>query len=147
MGSKKVLSLILLMIFLIGATTANLAYGDINIRLYINGVAENKLDTDPFILNGRVMVPVRFVSESLGYQVEWKAETKEVVMMKNEKIMILQLESKVVRNNFMGDLMMDVAPVIKNDRTMVPLRFIAESMGVSVLWNENTRSVFLRKSR
>ena len=70
--------------------SVTLKYNDNEIRLvidstmaYLNGKA-NELDTAPAIINERTMLPIRFVSESFGFDVDWKGETQTITITRSE---------------------------------------------------------------
>ncbi|MTI80481.1 MAG: copper amine oxidase N-terminal domain-containing protein [Firmicutes bacterium] len=91
------------------------------------------LDSEPYINTEaqRTMVPLRFVSEGLGAEVEWMAETRQVVI-KDSKTITLTIDS--VEALIDGtNVTMDSAPVLEETgRTFVPLRFVSETLGAQV---------------
>ncbi|MGC9171934.1 copper amine oxidase N-terminal domain-containing protein [Caldisericum sp.] len=100
------------------------------------------LDVEPFIdrTSGRTLVPVRFISEALGFEVSYNAKTKTVLLQKNNfKIELIVGSKFAIVNSVRKNL--DVAPVIKDARTFVPLRFISEVMGYKVEWNAETKTI------
>ena len=101
-----------------------------------------KTDVAPVIINDRTLVPVRVISETNGALVEWDGENR-IVTITSEKIEInLQIDSKdAVVNKKKVEL--DVPAQIISDRTMVPVRFVAESFGYIVGWDGETRTVSL----
>lgn len=96
--------------------------------------------------SNRTLVPIRFVSEFLGGTVDWNATTRTVTIKfeKNKNGEVLEIEltigNTVVYVNG-KEVKTDVAPLIKSDRTFVPLRFIAETIGFNVEWNSANRSI------
>lgn len=101
------------------------------------------LDAAPFISQeGRTLVPIRFVSEAMDNEVGWNGETREVTINNNIVLQIDSVNAYVDGNQ----TTLDTAPVIVNDRTMVPIRFISEGLGYEVGWNEETREVTIVKS-
>lgn len=137
--SKKILSV--LAIASIMTTTANLnvsesfAYG--SPYLTING---NRVSTSPIIKNGRTLVPIRVIGEELGSQVDYNANTQEVSVVKSGidiKLIINQTNPTV--NGVVKPL--DVAATIINGRTYVPVRFISESFGINVDYNQSNNEV------
>lgn len=100
------------------------------------------LDAPARVLNGRTLVPVRFAAESLGAQVNWNDKTKEVDISLNGKNIKLRIDSKLatVDNKLVT---LDTAPIILEDRTMVPIRFIAENLETEVRWDDKTQTVTL----
>ena len=101
-------------------------------------------DTHPFIEDGRTLVPMRAIFEALGTTVEWDGENRRVTANdpKNDTTIILTIDSNVmvVGNE---EIELDVPAKIVNDRTMVPVRAIAESLGCIVDWDGVTRTVII----
>ncbi|RAP78602.1 copper amine oxidase N-terminal domain-containing protein [Paenibacillus montanisoli] len=95
-------------------------------------------DVKPEMKNNRTMVPLRFISENLGAKVNW--EGSEVTITKSDRHVILKLKSNsAVKNG--KPVLLDATPYIKNNRIMVPLRFIAETFNSSVEFRNSTVSV------
>ncbi|MCX7709498.1 MAG: glycosyl hydrolase family 18 protein [Clostridia bacterium] len=90
-------------------------------------------DVPPFIKNGRTLVPLRGIFEELGSTVEWVPEGQRVIVKYKDKNINLQIGNKTASING-NTATIDVAPLIDNSRTMIPLRFIAEKMGMNVQW-------------
>lgn len=109
-------------------------------------IDNNKLvfDVPPTIVEGRTLVPLRAIFESLGIKVSWDSDTKTVMGKGNDKIIILQVDNKTAKVND-KDVNLDVPASIINGRTLVPVRFIAESTGYAVNWEAETRSVKIYK--
>lgn len=100
------------------------------------------MDTAPFIdkASSRTLVPIRFVSEIFGFEVSWNSETKEVTIKSESKTIILKIGSKTAYVDG-KPFEIDVAPVIKDSRTFVPLRFISEVLGFNVDWDGTTQTI------
>lgn len=114
----------------IGVNTASVSEEDIS------------LDTPPFIdpTTNRTLVPLRFISEAFGADVQWDDLTRSVIVKLNDKEIKLQIGNTQASVN--GEIVsLDQPPVIKNDRTMVPIRFISESLGADVQWNGDTKTI------
>ena len=96
----------------------------------------NKVEAQ--IINDRTMVPLRKIFELLGCQVEWEGETQRITAIKGERKIELQINNCIAQK-WDGDefeqIKLDSAPVIVNDRTLVPLRFVAESLDKQVGWD------------
>lgn len=110
------------------------------IRIQINGVTQ-ELRADEgkaYITQGTTMVPLAFVSKSLGHQTEWKASQKQVVI-DNGKIVLTIANPKVFVDE--KPLTLTIAPTIKNGRTYVPLRFVSTALGYDVDYKNNTVSI------
>ncbi len=109
------------------------------IQITINNVPLGETDMPPIVLNDRTLVPVRAVSEALKADVAWNQEMKEVYIVKDENIVVIQVDNaKGTRNG--TAFQMDVPAKIVNERTMIPLRAISEALGCSVQWNAGTRT-------
>lgn len=103
-----------------------------DISLFLNG---NKIvcDPAPVIENGRTLIPARALFEEMGASVSWDSETRKVTVDYNSiKItMTIGDRTAVVSDKAVG---LDVPPAIINGRTMIPLRFVGESIGATVSW-------------
>lgn len=102
------------------------------------------LDVPATILNGRTLVPIRFVAESLGARVGWDGNTREVTVSLDGKTVKLTIDSRIALVNGKQEIL-DTTPVIRDGRTLVPIRFIAENLGGEVYWDNETRTVIIRK--
>ena len=109
----------------------------------VDGKAVNFPDAKPFIdSNGRTLIPVRFVTESLGATVEWNEKYQEVKIKKdNVNISIMINDRDIVVNGRIKT--MDTKAIIKDGRTFVPIRYVAEELGATVGWDPNTRTVII----
>ncbi len=108
------------------------------IRLCVNG-QEVHSSVPPQIINGRTMVPIRFVAEALGADVAWDSATKTATITKGELQLNLKVAGKALKNNLL--VVSDVPPQIVEGRLMVPLRFVAETLNCRVKWDEVSRTV------
>lgn len=98
----------------------------------VNGEVR-RIDVPPTIINGRTMVPLRFVSECLGAGVEWIGETKTVEMAFEDTKLCL-----VIGKTVPG---LDTPATIINGRSFVPVRYVSESFGADVTWLPSTKTV------
>ncbi|MBL7575569.1 Copper amine oxidase N-terminal domain-containing protein [Peptoniphilus asaccharolyticus DSM 20463] len=103
---------------------------------------KQKMDTAPFIKDSRTLVPVRFVAEAIGAQVEWNEEEQLVKITNGENILTLKIGENSYNLNG-KDLEMDTQSIIKDSRTFIPIRFVAEALGLNVEYNDSTRTVTL----
>jgi len=108
----------------------------------VNGQAI-QLDTPPQILQGRTVVPLRFISEAFGAKVEWIAETKEITIQLDERIIQLRIGSSEALVNGQA-IQLDTPPQILQGRTVVPLRFISEAFGAKVEWIAETKEIAIQ---
>jgi hypothetical protein len=121
-------------------TTASAAFaGGGGPRIYVQE-KELQFDAAPYIENDRTMVPLRALSEALGFQVKYDAADKRITLVKDRDEIVLWIGStKVLVNG--KEQVAEVAPVVRDDRTFVPLRFIAENLGAQVVWNQGDQSI------
>ncbi len=105
----------------------------------VNGKAL-KLDSKPFIKNSRTLVPVRFIVEAIGGKVEWNAEQRVVTINSGSDTIKLPINSKTISVNG-EEKTIDQPAVISQDRTFVPVRFVAESLNMTVSYNDKTREI------
>ena len=104
------------------------------------GDKSTELDAAPIIENGTTLVPLRFISEAFGANVEWNGALKVITITYKMHTIQLQINSDVVLvDNAVQKLR--VPPVIKNGRTLVPIRFISETFGAKVQWEAETKTV------
>ena len=96
----------------------------------------------PIILHGRTMVPLRAIFEALDVDVKWIAETRTIIGTTDDTRIELTIDStKTLVNGVEGAL--DVPATIIECRTLVPVRFIAESTGQNVDWDAANRRVLI----
>ena len=94
----------------------------------------------PVIENDRVLVPLRDVFEKLGAQVSWDEATQTVSIVKDYKKISLQINSEKMYVD--SELcVLDAVPVIYYDKTMIPLRAVAQALGAQVNWRGQTKQV------
>ncbi|MBS3938697.1 MAG: thermonuclease family protein [Peptococcaceae bacterium] len=98
------------------------------------------MDVSPIIRSGRTLVPLRAIFEALGASVEWNDATRTITGKRAETTITLQIDNPSASVNTTR-VTLDVPPTIVGGRTLVPARFIAESLGARVGWNEQTRTV------
>ncbi len=99
-------------------------------------------DVPPVIIDGRTMVPLRAIFEALGIDVEWIAETRTIIGTTEDTRIELTVDSTTALVN--GEVVtLDVPATIMDGRTLVPVRFIAESTGAGVEWEARTRTVLI----
>ena len=100
-------------------------------------------DAQPEILAGTTFVPLRSIFEQLGAEVEWNQQWQEALLTSNREEICLKVGSKVAIRNTEVSSLTD-APYLKEDRVMVPLRYLSESLGYDVTWNPETRTAEIR---
>ena len=98
--------------------------------------------TSPVIVNERTLVPVRAIIEAFGGTVSWDNAVKSVLLDINDDTIKLVIGSNTAYLNG-NEEKLDVAPAIINDRTMLPIRFIAEGFNFGVAWEEKSRTIYI----
>lgn len=97
-------------------------------------------DQAPVMQEGRVLVPLRGVFESLGAEVTYLAPSHTIQATRGSTQVQLTLGSRQAAING-SPSMLDVPATTLGGRTMVPLRFVSEALGASVDWNAATQTV------
>ena len=106
----------------------------------INNEVQPALERAPFINNGRTMVPLRLIVEAFGAEVTWDEATKGITIKLSNKVISMQVNNTTATIN--GEkITLDTSIVIKNGRTFVPIRFIAENFGSEVIWDKFTETI------
>ncbi|WP_338135624.1 copper amine oxidase N-terminal domain-containing protein [Anoxybacillus flavithermus] len=90
-------------------------------------------DTSPIMVNNRILVPFRAIAQSTGANVFWNANTKQMTVQKNKKVIFLTVQSSTATINDQT-VTLDAPPIIYKGRTLVPIRFIAEALDANVQW-------------
>lgn len=96
----------------------------------------------PTIMNNFVMVPVRIVSESLGYKVDYEKTNKKVTVSGGSKKVVMSVDLKTAYVDGKPKKL-DMPPTMQSNSVLIPLRFLSESVGIEVFWDNSTKSVFL----
>lgn len=108
--------------------------GNKTVNAYGKAIAS---DAAPLIINNRTMVPIRIVTETLGGEAFWNEDTQTVTLTIDGKTITMQIG--IVLEKY------GVAPLIIDNRTYVPIRFVAEELGAAVDWNENAQEIVITK--
>lgn len=112
-------------------------------QVFINGNPV-EFDVAPVIEDGRTLIPIRAVSERMGYDVEWDNETEKVrIKNGNETLELFIGKKNYLKNDIQKQA--DTFARIKDGRTLAPLRLIAEEFGCTVRWIEEECTVEIVK--
>ncbi|WFA83094.1 CotH kinase family protein [Paenibacillus amylolyticus] len=125
-------------------TGSNTSSGTIDktITVTLDGKLITFPDQDPLQQSGRVMVPVNAILEAMGAEVTWDRTAKTVTAVLNDKTLVLKIGSSTTTVN--GEtLEIDAPAIIQNSRTLVPVRFISEGLGLTVDWDQTAAQVSL----
>lgn len=115
-------------------TVIRMRIGNKNVTVDENTIAN---DAAPLLRNDRTMVPIRIITETLGGKVDWNGMVKEVTLTIDGKEIKMTIGRTLEKYN--------VAPVIIDGRTFVPVRFVADELGVTVAWDDATKTVTITK--
>ena len=108
-------------------------------------------DFTPYVTKGRTFVPVRELTEGLGAEVNWDGENMTVEIKFGEKTILLKINSdvtyvdgkkKIVEEDQVPKLALYSSPRVET-KTMIPLRFVSETLGYNVSWDEKTSTVLI----
>ncbi|MDD4802207.1 MAG: stalk domain-containing protein [Syntrophomonas sp.] len=147
---RKLLVIIIMTVVIAGlAGIQSYAEAGQSIKLVING-DEILTDTNPIVLNNRTLVPIRVICEHLGMDVQWDGLNRKVIIDSSSPSLTKQpinssagdnqeikgaipdADIKIFING--AEVPSDTSPVVINNRTMVPIRIIAEYIGMNVDW-------------
>ncbi len=137
---KSILFSLVLMIFV----TSNVFAGRSPLIEYNGKII--KSDVAPYIQNERTMVPIRFISETLGYKVTWDNDKRQVGISGKDTEISLKIDSTKAKVNS-KELKLDAPASIKKDRTFVPLRFVAENLKAEVKWDNKNFKVIINNNK
>ena len=133
---------ILLLVFIINLPVP--AWGTVSSKteVYVDGI-KVFFDVPPQSVEGRTLVPLRAIFEALGLTVEWDAKTQKITGIKDDLTIEAWLDRKEAFING-REVTLDVAPMSFSNRTLVPVRFIAEATGANVNWISETQEVVIK---
>lgn len=130
--------------------TFTVGYANEPIKVFLDG---NRLSFDqpPIIENGRTLVPMRMIFESMGAEVTWNDSTQTVTaqtltVTKEFVTVTLKIGSTTMIKNG-EEIILDVPAQIVNERTLVPVRAVAESFGANVEWNDKESTVIITSQK
>lgn len=125
----------------------------VNISVTVNGEAVEFSDQQPIILNDRTLLPVRGVMEALGKTVSWDEENSRAIVTDGTVTVSLGIGDEIMIKETVTDglgvtenITLDSVPVNVNDRTLLPIRAVAEAFGATVEWDGATETVAIRNA-
>ncbi len=130
---KRLFCLLSLMLLLASSAFA--------VNLSVDGKTLNP-DVAPIIENGRTLVPVRAIFESIGATVTWDNATRTVTAVKGEITVKLIIDDTTAYVNDTPKTL-DVPARLVDGRTLVPARFVAEAMNAEVWWDDETKTAYV----
>ena len=148
--------LLLMMCAIITLTTVKIYAKPINMNLFYEGknhdyqAEEVKIKIDDrelipkdmpaIIIAERVMLPMRQIAQELGCEVIWNEEMKQIYVMNKNDVVVFDIDSKIGYQNG-KEFTMDVPAQIINNRTMLPIRALANALHLNITWDNTTRTV------
>lgn len=143
--SKRIISFFLSLLILLSTINVFAVRHPVK-DIPLNGIIVNDhivySDVYPYIKNSRTYVPIRFIAEELGYDVKWDGANKKVIMKNGNTNVELTIGSNKMKVN--GKVLtLDAPAEIKDERTFVPLRAIAESFGEKVDYSKDYKAVYI----
>lgn len=140
---QRITALIVSMIMMISLFTAiPVSAANVNLTVKVDGEVMHFPDQKPAVKNNRTLVPVRFVAEELGYKVEWN-QKEGAAVIDNGRIKLYVNTNKAVIDG--KEVTLDVKTEVINERTMVPLRFVAENLNCTVDWVPTNSMILVNK--
>jgi len=148
MKKYTMIGMLITSVLAIGITTYSVAADNIIPKVVLNNIEIQFPDAKPYINeDSRTMVPLRFVSEALGCELEWIESSETVVIKKSGSVISLRIgenySSVIDKDNNTVRKELDTKAELKNERTMVPLRFISETLGAKIGWDEAKNTVII----
>ncbi|NGZ77311.1 copper amine oxidase N-terminal domain-containing protein [Saccharibacillus alkalitolerans] len=139
--NKKISAAVLAGALLMSAGAAQSANAAPNIKIFIDGV-ELKSTQPPIAQGSRTLAPLRSIFQGLNAKVQWNQKTQTITAYKGSNTIVLKIGSKVATVNGQK-VTLDVPAKAIRGNTVVPLRFISESLGQDVRWNAASQSVII----
>ncbi|MDF2948614.1 MAG: hypothetical protein K0R07_630 [Sedimentibacter sp.] len=146
MFNWKAVVILVMIVMLINI--APYAYAQSPIKLVIDGKTI-AADPEAFIKNDRTMVPLRVIAEELDADVKWDNENRTVLISKGDLHVNLPIDSHLIEYTIDNETiynLSDVAPLINEDRTFVPIRIVSNALGVGIEWDNDKRAVIIDSS-
>lgn len=150
--TKKVFNwktIIMLFMVVMLVSVAPKAYAQSPIKLIIDGKTV-AADPEAFIKNDRTLVPLRVIAEKLNANVEWDDVNRTVHISNEDMHVVLPIDSHLIEYTVDNETiynLSDVAPMIKEGRTFVPIRLVSNALGVGIDWDNNKRAVIIDSSK
>lgn len=128
-------------VMVMAASAATVMAGSEGITVIVDGTTIS-FDAEPEIINDRTVVPMRAIFEALGAEVEWNEGNRTITSTKGDTTIRMQIHNTSMSVN-RKEVTLDQVPVIRNDRTLVPVRAIAESLDCDVSWYGDSKTVLI----
>ncbi|MFZ5645676.1 MAG: copper amine oxidase N-terminal domain-containing protein [Bacillota bacterium] len=146
---KTVMLLTILLLLMVFSGTA---YADTEQRVVVLKIGDSQalIDNQPVqllspavVVDGRTLVPLRFVGEAFGCAVDWNGETQTAAVSLEEQNVEVTIGKSKARVNG-EETALQVPAQLINGRTFVPLRFVGESLGADISWDGNEQKITIK---
>ncbi|MDR0470009.1 MAG: copper amine oxidase N-terminal domain-containing protein, partial [Peptococcaceae bacterium] len=132
----QVLTLIVLLLIAVFPAMA-----DDGISVTVDGKSLS-FDVPPQLIQNRTMVPMRAIFEALGADVDWNGASSTVTATTVDSVVVMQIGNAEITVDG-KKILLDVPPMLIDNRTLVPVRAVAEGLKSDVLWDEATKRVII----
>ena len=139
---KRFVRILVLILLSLSVVISAVCFASDEIKVAIDGEYV-EFDVPPQLINDRTMVPLRAIFEALGAEVDWENDTQTVTAAKDGVTIISTIGSTKMYIDDM-EMIMDVAPVLIEGRTLVPVRFVAEAFECDVFWSDIDNTVYIK---
>ncbi len=152
---KRILSLLLVLLLLFSSISVNAAqiYYDDDWHEYEGNIFSLKIDgsylncvVPPIVFNDYSVVPARDVFEKMGAKVDWSPVNQKVTVVYDGTKIELYINNKVVKKNGVKETM-PIPPKLINGKTMIPVRYVAESLGFDVNFDSKTDTIIINTGK
>lgn len=145
------LAVSLLTLTLVSVGAAGPAFAEADATVVVGEALTFAQGSEPIIINDRLMLPLRAVSQALDATIYWFDDDKRVQIVLYDRLLSLQIGNSIMGRYTITDgqpepldnISMDVPATISNDRTYVPLRTISEAFDAEIQWNNETRTAVI----
>lgn len=146
MKTRSVACVLILCLLLTAGVPARPAQAaDLGAGVFLDGVAVSFPDQQPILHSGRILVPLRFVTEALGATPIWIPETRSVSIRQGTRQIHISVGDAFATVDQVK-VPLDAPAQLVNRRTMVPLRFVSEALGHTVVWNQAAYAAYIEGS-
>ncbi len=146
---KKVFAILIFVLSIVICASADNADVEVKFRVGDSVISINGTDTQvqtPYVVgDGVTLVPLRVITEAFGANVSWDGSTQTITLDYPNVNIVLQIGNSIADVN-QAARQLSSSPQLTNGTTMVPLRFISETFGATVTYDDNTREITVVKS-
>ena len=138
---------VILMCFTVSVSAAKGVTESPNVKIVIDGQI-GTYKNPPISLNGRTLLPLKEILVNLGVQddnehIQWNSAERSVTIVKDSQKLYLKIGSDKATVDS-EEVVLDAAPIIYKDKTYIPVKFVAQSLGKKVIWDGSSKSVLIR---